>query len=223
MNGPFPTAEAIARTRPDSRQIAFAPLTDGSRPHRSLCRFLKAAGQTRQSGLSSDVFHRGVATATRNGALAPARRRSDPDGPAAAERERRGGRAVAAGSGSAGHCRRGRVCWLGRAGARHPVAATVRGRTAGGRELRSSRSRPARSAASMRTDASTENPPPCCHACIACAASLSSRPRRTKLSRSRRRTLACTAAMAWASIPAAGWKRTPPAGADANTPSSTTQ
>ena len=60
--------------------------------------------------------------------------------------------------------------------------------------VRNSRSSPARSAASMRTAAFTENPPPCCHGCIACAASLSSRPRRTKLSRSRRRTLACTAA-----------------------------
>ena len=57
-------------------------------------------------------------------------------------------------------------------------------RANGGRaQWRSSRSRPARSAASMRTEASTEKPPPCSHCPIACASSPGSRPRRTKSER----------------------------------------
>ena len=51
----------------------------------------------------------------------------------------------------------------------------------------------------MRTEPSTEKPPPCSHCAIACAASAGSRPRRTKTRNSRRRTDCCTWAIALAS------------------------
>src|SRR4030095_11610587 len=76
----------------------------------------------------------------------------------------------------------------------------------------------------MRTEPSTENPPPCCHCpIIARASSRGSRPRRTKTRNSRWRTCACTWAMAVASTPVSAVKMTPPAAATSNTPSMTTQ
>jgi hypothetical protein len=76
----------------------------------------------------------------------------------------------------------------------------------------------------MRTEPSTEKPPPCSHCAIACASSRGSRPRRTNTRNSRRRTHACTVAMVLlASSPVAARKTTPSAGAGSNTPSMTTQ
>ena len=59
------------------------------------------------------------------------------------------------------------------------------------------RARPARSAASMRTEPWTEMPPPCCHCAIAPASSSGSRPRRTNTCNSRRRTCACPGRWHW--------------------------
>jgi len=71
---------------------------------------------------------------------------------------------------------------VGRAGSnvdvRRPRAAprACRG-TFGRAQKRNSRLRPARSVAAMRTEPSTEKPPPCSHCAIACASSRGSGPR----------------------------------------------
>ena len=77
----------------------------------------------------------------------------------------------------------------------------------------------------MRTEASTENPPPCPHSTLSRASLAASRPRRTKVRRSRWRTCSCTftSTMAVASSPVVARKTTPPAASDSNTPSMTTQ
>ena len=84
---------------------------------------------------------------------------------------------------------------LSRAGARDPVRAAGPGRTAAGRNSAQPLA-PGAVGGPMRTEPSTEKPPPCSHCPIACASSPGSRPRRTKTRSKRRRTHACTAATA---------------------------